>query len=365
MKIMFLYSSMRAGGAERMISGLANYYTQQGIDVIIAVIDDLPSFYPLDPNVKLISLGGYHKSANIWQAIKNNIRLIRATRGTFKTEKPDCTVCFAINNLVYGLLAKGWLKTKVIGSERNNPNYGKNRFWREMQKIAAPWADGFVFQTNGAKMCYPQSVQKNSEVIANGIFIDDLNANILPLSERIPDSICAVGRLHHQKGYDLLIKAFAKFLPTKPSYTLTIYGEGPERRKLEDLIHNLGLNGKVILAGKISNVLEEISKKKIYVLSSRYEGMPNALIEGMASGCACISTDCDFGPRELIIDGINGILVPVEDIDAMATALQKLAKDSGLCEKTAQNAVTIRITHSIDQIAEHYLAYILQTIEKP
>lgn len=362
MKIIFLYSSMRAGGAERMISGLANYYAQKNIEVSIAVIDDLPSFYPLDPKVELISLGGYNKSCGVWQAVKNNIRLILATRLTFKTLQPDCAVCFGINNLLYGLIARGFLNIKVIGSERNNPNYSGTGYWETMKKIAAPWADGFVFQTTGAKMYYPQSVQKKSEIIPNGIFIDDLSINIVPLSERIPDSICAVGRLHRQKGFDFLIRAFAKFSAANPSYTLTIYGEGIERGKLEDIINDLGLSGRVILAGKITNILEEIAKNKIYVLSSRYEGMPNALIEGMACGCACISTACDFGPSDLIIDGVNGLLVPVDDLDAMVSALQRLALDYALCEKIAKNAVNIRNTHSMEQIAEQYLAYILKTV---
>ena len=364
MNIMFLHSSMQAGGAERMISALANHYAEQGIEVSIAVIDDLPSFYPLHPKVQLLNLWKFQKSGNIWQALKNNLTLISRTRQTFKEIHPDCIICFGINSLVHALVANIFLQFKVIGSERNNPGYDNKGFWNSMKRIATPFADGYIFQTIGARKYYPRIVQKNSEVIPNGIYIENMLADIVPLGERIPDSICAVGRLHYQKDYDNLLNAFAGFLKNFPSYTLVIFGEGGERGRLEKLIHDLELQAKVILAGRISNIAEEISQRKIYILSSRFEGMPNALMEGMACGCACISTDCDYGPRELISDGENGLLVPIEDPAALAAAMQKLATDSDLLEKIARNAVNIRQTHSIEQVADSYLEYIKTIIQK-
>lgn len=361
MKIMFLYASMGAGGAERMISALANYYARKDMEVSIAVIDNHPSFYPLHPKVQLLNLHELQRSRNIKEAIKNNIRLVKVIRRSFKEVRPDCVVCFGINYLLYALMARCCLNIKVVGSERNNPYYNESGFWYRMKKIVSPWADGYIFQTNGARLYYPQSVRRKSRVIPNGIFIDS-TAGIVPLTERVKNSICAVGRLHRQKGFDLLIRAFSIFEPTNPGYKLTIYGEGSERSNLADLIDELDLGQKVELAGNISNVQDEIARQQIYILSSRYEGMPNALMEAMACGCACIAADCDFGPGELIEHGENGLLVPVLDIKAMAASMQQLAQDPVLLEKIAQKAVNIRATHSIDNIAEKYLAYLADIV---
>lgn len=362
MKIMFFYSSMMAGGAERMISALANCYAKQEIEVSIAVINNNFSFYPLNPQVSLLKIGDSKNSQNLYQAIKNNLEIILSTRQALKEVKPDCVICFGINYVVYSLVAKIFLNIKVIGSERSNPYSSPKGFWDNIKKFVSPLADGYIFQTNGAKRYYPRSVQKKCEVIQNGILIDSLPADIVPLNERIQNSICAVGRLAAVKDFDKLIFAFAQFLKMHPSYTLTIYGEGEDRGKLEELINNLHLYEKVFLAGRISNILEEVSKREIFILSSRYEGMPNALIEGLACGCGCIATDCDFGPSELIQDGKNGLLVPVGDIDAMTSAMQKLASNRPLLEKIAKNALNIRNTHSMEKIAKRYLDYIIRTV---
>ncbi len=361
MKLMFFYSSMMAGGAERMISALANRYVQLNIDVSIVVIDDRPSFYELDPKIKYINLYRLQKSRNKAQALRNGLKLIRLTRKAFSEVNPDCVLCFGTNYLSYALLARGSSKIKIIGSERNNPQKTQKGFWGRIRKFISLFSDGFIFQTDGAKDCYPQIVRQKSAVIPNGLFVDNMRPPI-PYCARRPNSICAVGRLHHQKGYDILLKAFAQFIKTRSSYTLTIVGEGNERTRLEGLIDELGLKGRVDLVGRKPDVIDIISDMQIYVLASRYEGMPNSLLEGMASGCACISTDCDFGPRELIIDGKNGLLVPVEDTTALAIALDTLAKDHVLSVKISQNAAAIRYSHSIQNIANQYLEYVVKVV---
>lgn len=361
MKLMFFYSSMLAGGAERMISALANYYAQHNIDITVAVMDHRPSFYQLDPRIQFMNLYRLNKSKNRLQALRNGLKIIRITRRAFKEIEPECVVCFGTNYLLYAVIARFFLNIKIIGSERNNPNRNHYNFWDRVRKFVALFADGFIFQTNGAKNYYPKTVQANSVIVPNGVFIDK-SADLVGYNDRIPNSICAVGRLHYQKGYDILLEAFSMFSQHHPAYTLKIFGEGNERERLQDLITTLGLEGKVILAGRITNVIETLSQMQIYILSSRFEGMPNALMEGMAVGCACISTDCDFGPRELIRDGENGLMVPAEQPALLARAMEKLAADPVLCEKLSRNAVNIRTTHSIENIAEKYLSYIAQIV---
>lgn len=362
MKIMFYYYSINnIGGAERVISYLANNFVERGDEISIMVTDHLPPRYPLDKRVKLINLNAESASTGLGDAVKNNLQRARITRKYLRKLSPDVVVCFGISGLTAAYLAKPFLGIKIIGSERNNPKYIDDGIWKYLKKWVSPLAHGFIFQTDKARMHYPQSVQKKSVVISNGIYIDDTNIGVLSLNQRIPDSICAVGRLNEQKGFDTLIHAFSKFVVTRPSYTLTIYGEGSERSNLEALISLLGLNEKVNLVGKIDNVLEEISRRQIFVLSSRYEGMPNALIEAMACGCACISTDCDYGPSELIKEGEDGLLVAVGDAGAMAGAMERIAEDPVFAEKLAQNAKKIRDTNSLNKIADSYYEYIMAT----
>ena len=153
MHIMFYYVSMRRGGAERVISSLANNFVSRGAEVSILVLDDQPSQYPLDEKVNLINLCMLENSKNIFAAIKNNFRRIMKTRTVFKKNKPDVVVCFGINNLTFALAAKMGLPIKAIGSERSNPyrtNLGS--FWKTMKMLLSPYADGIFFRQKGRRV---------------------------------------------------------------------------------------------------------------------------------------------------------------------------------------------------------------------
>jgi len=365
LKIMFYYASMHLGGAERIIATLANNFVARGDEVAVMVNDSLPTGYPLDRRVRFINQNAESDSHGMLDAIRHNLRRVILTRKYFREIRPDVVLCFAINNLTFTVLARPGLGIKAIGSDRNNPNYSEYGVWDKVRNHIAPRAEGFIFQTQAARNYYPHSVQERSVVIPNGIAPEELSAQVDPLDQRIPGSICAVGRLEQQKGFDTLIRAFAIFLEKNPGYTLTIFGEGTERQKLEAMIAGLGLTSQVILAGRISNVFEELSRREIFVLSSRFEGMPNALMEGMACGCACISTDCDFGPGELIQDGLNGLLIPVDDQAAMAAAMERLARDTVFAQNLAQNALKIRETHSMENMAGRFYDYITAIWRQP
>lgn len=364
MKIMFYYASMHLGGAERMIATLANNFAARGDEVAVMVNDSLPTGYPLDGRVRFINQNAESDSHGVVDALRYNLRRVSLTRKYFREIRPDVVLCFAINNLTFTVLARPGLGIKAIGSDRNNPTYSEYGFWEKLRNHIAPQAEGFIFQTQAARSYYPHRVQERSVVIPNGIAPEELCAQVAPLDQRIKGSISAVGRLEEQKGFDTLIRAFALFRRNNPGYTLTIFGEGSERPKLEGMIAALGLTGQVILAGRISNVFEELSRREIFVLSSRFEGMPNALMEGLACGCACISTDCDYGPNELIQDGLNGLLIPVDDEAALAAAMERLARDPDFAQTLAKNALQIRETHSMENIAQRFYDYITATVRQ-
>jgi glycosyltransferase involved in cell wall biosynthesis len=206
------------------------------------------------------------------------------------------------------------LGIKHIISERNDPaHFGGSTITRIVSRLLMRKANGFVFQTKDAQAFYGGEIAKHSVIIPNPLFIGDDYPDTQYVGER-EETIVTTGRLNKQKNHPLLIRAFKRIAVEFPEYKLIIYGEGPERQNDEALISELGLQERVLLPGTINDVPAKIYKSSLYVLSSDFEGMPNALMEAMALGLPCISTDCPCGgPRELIYKGYIGMLVPVDD----------------------------------------------------
>jgi Glycosyltransferase len=362
---MFNYGSMYMGGAERVISSLANDFVKRGDQVSIMVTDSLPSGYPLDERVRFINQNAEASSASLIDAIQHNMHRVELTRKYLREIRPDVVVCFGVNNLTFVVLSRFFLSIKTIGSERSNPYHSEEgRFWKKMKQIVSPVADGYIFSTAGAKKYYPQQTQRKSAVIPNGIFADTIPEAVLPLNQRNRNKICAVGRLHPVKGFDILIRAFAIFHRYFPDYTLHIYGEGEERTSLGNLISQLNVKNSVMLEGHVADIPQKLCENNMFVLSSHHEGMPNALIEAMACGLPCVATRCDFGPTELITDEENGLLVPVGNAEIMAKAMERIASDSAFAEKLSRNAIKICETHSMEIVANQFYDYIVSVAKK-
>ena len=149
----------------------------------------------------------------------------------------------------------------------------------------------------------------------------------------------------------MLINAYAKIANKHKDYNLVIYGEGPNRIKLEEQIKKLKLNGRVFLPGYSSEVITNVNKSSLFVLSSDFEGMPNALMEAMAMGVPSISTDCGGGGAKFLIENEkNGLLVPIGDVDALASAMDRVLSDRAFSEKISKNARTLCKTLAPDVI---------------
>ncbi|MBR3804248.1 MAG: glycosyltransferase family 4 protein [Clostridia bacterium] len=330
MKIMFYINSIHHGGAERVITNLANEFSVAGNEVILVTSFKSEKEYVLLDTVKRVSLfDSYIKGA-----LKRNLRLVKGLRKTMKAENPDVIVSFMAEPNFRTIIASRRLKAKVFLSVRNDPNreYG-NFLFRFLAKRLFKRADGVIFQTEDAKAWFPKKIQDKSRVIFNQVdkkFFD---------VQKIEDAkdIITVGRLVPQKRHDVLIKAFSKICD-KVDGNLVIYGEGNQRAELEGLIKSLNLEERVKLPGLTSDVPRVLSQAKMFVLSSDYEGMPNALMEAMAVGLPCISTDCPCGgPRELF-DGDGGILVPTGDIDCLATTMLEFYRDEKRMGEISVNA---------------------------
>ncbi len=334
-KIIIITRNLLGGGAERVIVQLANYFVAQEKECTIITVNDDEVFYQLDARIQLIPVGKKHNNKLV-----DKWRRYRKVRRIVKQEQPDLVLSLPEEIGVYVLLALLETGIPVYVSERNNPWAMPDvKLTRILRRLMYPFAKGIIFQTEMAKSFFPKSIRKKGIVLPNPV--DD---------SRIPQAytgnrenwIAAVGRLEPQKNFPLLLRAFRRFSAQHPEYRLVIFGEGRKRAALEALIAELGLEEKVALPGRDAQVLEKIQKAAMFVLSSDYEGMPNVLLEAMCMGMPVISTDCPSGgPRELIEDGVNGLLVPVGDEMAMYQAMEA-CQQKETNEMLARNAYQIR-----------------------
>jgi len=317
-KIDIITKAMTSGGAERVIAQLANYFTEQNISCRIITTENDEVMYSLDEKVKIVPIG--RKSTN--KAIDRLLRY-HAIRKLVVHNKPDVVLTMPEDTGIYAILALVGTGIPVYVSERNNPWVMPDvKITRLLRKVAYPFAKGIVFQTEMAKSFFSPYIQKKGIVLQNPV---DASRIPEPYTGERKKVFAAVGRLEPQKNFTMLIKAFSKFYKEEKDYKLVIYGEGRERRSIENLIRELHLENTVLLPGRNKDVLNCIRDCAAFILSSDYEGMPNALIEAMCMGMPVISTDCPSGgPRELINNGENGLLVQVNDVEDMVKAMKKI-----------------------------------------
>ncbi|MCQ2479617.1 MAG: glycosyltransferase family 4 protein [Clostridia bacterium] len=358
MKIGFLIQKLSSGGAERATCAIANELSQMGEDVEIITFDSGESFYPLNEKVSVynMELTDISKSASL-KRVLGCIKRGAEIRKSISARGLDVLVCMSTNMNLYGVISTAFSKTKVVGTERNNPYKYKADFINAtLKKFSALFLDGFVFQTEASSVYYASSVRKKGTVIQNAVF-NPLVKEIEPATVR-DKTIYGVGRLSAQKRFSDLISAFSLVEKDFPDYTLTIFGEGEDREKLQRQIDSLSLSEKINLAGTDKNALRHVAKGSVFVLSSDYEGMPNVLMEAMAVGTPCVSTRCKMGPEELITDGVNGLLVPVGDVDGIKNAVESILKNPELSQKLSENGREILKTNDVKAITSQWLDYL-------
>lgn len=328
MRITFVISSLGPGGAERVMTTMANAWSMKGWQItIITLSDSKNDFYELHENIQRIPLDQIADSSNIFQALKENIKRIYHLRKALHKSKPDVVISFIdIINILTLISAKG-LKVPVIVSERADP--GKHqigRLWNGLRKKTYSGSSALVVQEENVRQwALSQWHNLKVQIIHNPIqlaFKNDKEISLPP-----GKWVMAMGRLVDQKGFDLLIKAFAMAVTDIPEeWNLLIMGEGEQRKELENLVKKKGLEKRVSMPGLVNNPDRYLSLGELFVLSSRYEGFPNALLEAMASGLPVISFNCPSGPAEIIHHEVDGILVEPENIDALSEAIITMIK---------------------------------------
>lgn len=341
--LVFVVSSMGRGGAERVVSNLANYYAENGWKVYIIMLWHNIVKYQLRKSVTICDLSD--ENINVYLKIPS---LIFKLRKIIKEISPLAVVSFvAQNSVLTGIAIKG-LDVRFIPSERFDPSAVKrNAILRKAIAHTYKSSSLTVLQTKRAYNYFPKEVQKNSVVIYNPVSV-----KIIAQQNRKAEFVSA-GRLEPEKNHKMLIKAFARFSKNHQKYTLTIYGDGSLRNELVELIGKLGMSDKVFLPGNVSDILNRESDAEAFILTSNREGMSNALMEAMALGLPCISTNCS-GSDELIANGKNGLLIPVEDEDALVEAMSFLADNRNDAERMGRTAREFSKCFSIENVIEQW-----------
>lgn len=346
MKITFLCHGAGNGGAERVITTLASEFSKKGYMVQLVTTNEANNDYKIDTRINRdIVLSNKH---NI---LLRSVDRVVQLRNCIKAFNPECIISFSSIPNMQAVVATLGLNCKVIISERTDPSrYPASLIGKGLRRMLYPLSDKIVFQTNEAKEYFPEHIKRKSNIIPNPIR-NDLPEPNLAVSEK---RIIGIGSLGEQKNWAMSLEACKIFFEVYPEYTFDIFGEGPYRQELQKIIDkNEILRNRVHLRGFSVNVMEELIKSKMYISSSNYEGISNAMLEALATGIPTICTDCPVGgARENIINGVNGILISVGDSKALSEAMKSVAADEELCKKLSSNSVVIRETLNLDRIVQ-------------
>lgn len=349
-------SSMRKGGAERVIANLARYLDQSGYRVVLVTTHKVENEYAVPERVKrLISEPAEDQLQG--GRLHNFLVRFRKLRNIWKQERPDVILSFIGKNNMMALLTSWGLRIPVAVSVRGEPGEEYyNGLLRFLAKHLFKFAKGVILQTNASMEFFPPAVKKKAVILKNPVNLDFFCEPYKGEREKI---IVAVGRVDENKNHELLIRAFAQLAEGFPEYRLKIYGEGDKRTELLRLVKEIGLEDKISLPGNTDNVVQSIYKARVFVLSSNTEGMPNTLIEAMVLGLTVISTDCPCGgPAELIEHGENGLLTPVGDINGMKESLRLVLEDLQKADAMGKKARMTGVSYRPEEVLKEWEIYL-------
>lgn len=343
--IVLFTSGWKQSGVYRVESELVDEWRRQGYTVSLVNANGR-IIYDASGNMDPPSYESGFKPLTI---IRRFIRL----RHFFRYH-PDATiVALSITADCFAAIFGSTLNNRVVISERNDPaQYPSSKSYRKFRDFCFKLADACVFQTEDAKNYFSSDIQQKGTVIPN------------PINDRIPEFdrlnrekvVMSTGRLKEQKNFPMLIKAFAEFVKQFPDYSLEIFGEGNLLDELSTLTKKLNIEDKVYFKAFTDNIWQEMARASMFVMSSNYEGISNSMLEALAIGLPTICTDCPVGgARQMIDNGVNGLLVPVGDVDALTKAMCRVAEDKDFAERLGYNAHQIREKYPLNVIADKWI----------
>jgi len=308
---------------------LANTWAGKGWKVTLISLnnDEWDSFYEVDRHIRWIRLGLLKEAANPLAGFWNNYQRVRALRRVIVQSSPQIVISFIDTMNVLVLAATRGLDVPVVISERSDPSKHQiGPIWNRLREWTYPSASRLVVQNRPAQAIFKPLVDERTCIIPNPIMQSPAAQNETPFLLHRPVVITA-GRLSREKGCDLLIRAFAGLHDRYPDWRLLILGDGSQRGELEALVTELGMNERISLPGKVKNPYDYYRKADLFVLPSRYEGLPNALCEAMACGMAVVAANCSPGVAEVVQNGVNGLLAEAENVDSLSVAMGDLMGD--------------------------------------
>jgi len=356
MKLLFLNTNIGYGGASKMMVSVANYLAEKN-DVTFLTFRSDAVLQPLSDNVKHVHNPLYQNKNKVLELAGQ----ILALRKYINQEQFDLAIAFLHpSHYMLTLAAKG-TDTKVLLSERGDPSRSYKNPFLKIIFLMLQSADGYVFQTKQASEYYSDKARKKSCVIPNPISNKKIPN---PYIGERKKNIVNVARLDlKQKRQDVLIDAFAKMDDRFNEYFLCFYGDGPDEKKIKQYAEDSGVGHRIKFMGVSENVLEDILDYSLFAFSSDFEGIPNALLEAMAIGLPCVSTDCSPGGARLLIqDNENGFIVPCNDPQALSKAMERILGNRELAEKLGKNAVLVKETFAKERIFSMWEDFIMKIV---
>jgi glycosyltransferase involved in cell wall biosynthesis len=355
MRIVLAISSLGGGGAERVMTLLAGALAARDHEVWLVTLthcDD--DFFPVDSRVRRLGLGLTGDSPNVLHGLCANARRVRALRHAVSTIDPHAVLSFVTSMNVLMLLACIGLRVRMIISERVDPiAHEENRIWTALRSPLYQFADVMVVQTESIARWFRRRLSRRTRVVVIPNPVTP-QSEVEPYARKAEPFLLAAGRLTHQKGFDLLIRAFGSATALTQDLQLVIAGEGPEAQSLRDLAAELGVGARVSFPGRVRELSRLLKSAVAFILPSRYEGFPNVLLEALAAGVPCVAADCPGATREILDNGAYGLLVPPEDSRALADAIRRMVTDSGLRTRFSQAGAGAVERYRLDHVVAEW-----------
>lgn len=357
MHINFIIGAMSYSGAEKVLSIVSSELCKLGHNVSVILLEQK---YGISNKEEYVTTYGAKSTGN-----KINRILIRwrNIRSIIKKIQPDVIVSFGYVCNVNTIPSLFGIHIPKVLCERNDPVYDPRKNTEKLARfLLYRFATGYVFQTDEIKNYFSSSIRKKSVVIPNPISDSGLRWEL----DKSFKKIATVARLDdYQKNHIVMFKAFAEFVKNNPEYTLNIYGDGPDKEKYIRIISELKMDKKIILHGKKEKPILELLKAEIFLFTSRYEGMPNALMEAMSIGMPCISTDCGGGGAKTLFSLANtGVLVPVGNVKEITLALENLTRRKSEKIRLGKNALYINKCLNQEKIGLQWENYLSTLVSK-
>lgn len=331
-KIMIVTGGLGPGGLERVTSHVANWFVSQGWSVFIAcLLDKEPKvFVPLASEVGVEFFFEGKKACP--KGLRLALKWVSYLKHLFSSKEPDIVLAMTLKVGALCCLARRKKSIRVVMREISDPKAKvRSRIIDRLLFRVCRSLDGCIFQTEWEKSCYPKRLQERGRVIPNPVAV----SCVAPLQRK--KEIVTMGRLFNsQKRHDVLIKAFSLFARNHPDFVLKIYGNGPDLENDRALATQEMVGDRVLFCGAVKNVHQKIKDASVFVLTSDFEGLSNALVEAMLIGIPCITSDWP-GAREVISHGKNGLIYPRQDVSQLAALMDLVIENNELASRLSTN----------------------------